>query len=536
MFSVALKVKTGFFACLFIISLFDYCLAENTQKNTKKLIISAQNGDPVSQFNLANHYLGGTGGLPHNKEKAVDWYKKAANQGHADAQYRLGSFYTTGYGVERSNAEATKWFLKAGNQGHRDSQVLLGDYYYEGRYFVGPEYKYPTPDPPDYAEAMKWYKKASDQGNGHSSLRIAFLYKHGLGVPKNEAEEIRWYQKAADQGDRFARKILAEIPESKIKTLVQEDKKGTPDGHDRLALNTEGVSNHVLITKIFEGDFDNIYLDRSDSLFGILMKQYMESFGRKCSAALPPDKVEMTTERCVSEKVVRNGYGDEVSRSCVEWRTVGTGVFAKPAMHAALRTLYQQNAADSGRLISQAFAQAGRPGAISHMGRLLGDAKSVTNDMQRILSLNGCSSPALLRFEENLRRFAQNELPIPLNPEKATVSINNPPAGQSFKDQNYRKLIEDLILNDAQRWGAFAKFVSDSVNDARVVSRDSKGRPERVVAPYMWDSLMGRKRGQATLTFTDGIPKCLIYSETPNACHAANRQISAGYLRGDYSQ
>lgn len=304
----------------------------------------------------------------------------------------------------------------------------------------------------------------------------------------------------------------------------------------RPTLKTEGLTNHALITKIFEGDFVNIYMDRSDDLFGVLLNQYLQAFGRQCDAALPRNKVELTTQRCAAENVTRNGYGVEISRSCVEWETVGTGIFAKPAMHGALTTLSRQNAADAGRKMSQALGQAGQPDGVSRMARLVGDAQSIADDMRQLVSLNGCSSPGLERFEENLRRFAVNEQPIALNPGKAAPSINNPPAGQAFKDQDYRKLIEDLILDDTKRWGAFARFVPGSVTGASVEGRDGKGLPARVAAPYMWEGIMGKKRGKATLTFKEGIPECLIYSETPSVCHSANRQISARYLQGEYGR
>lgn len=311
---------------------------------------------------------------------------------------------------------------------------------------------------------------------------------------------------------------------------------GTAGKRGRPVLKTEGLTNHALITKIFEGDFVNIYMDRSDDLFGVLLNQYLQAFGRQCAGALPKNKVELTTQRCTTESVTRNGYGVEISRSCVEWETVGTGVYAKPAMRDALTTVSRQNAADAGRKISQALGRAGQPGGLSQMGRLVGDAQAITNDMQQLVNLNGCSSPGLERFEENLRRFAVNGQPIALNPDKAEASINNPPAGQAFKDQDYRKLIEDLILDDTKRWGAFARFVPGSVTSASVESRDGKGRPARAAAPYMWEGIMGKKQGKATLTFKEGIPECLIYSETPSVCHSANRQISARYLRGEYGR
>jgi hypothetical protein len=303
-----------------------------------------------------------------------------------------------------------------------------------------------------------------------------------------------------------------------------------------LTLKTRGLTNDALITKMFEGDFVNIDLDRSDNRFGILFGQYLDAFAHYCSAALPPNKVEMTRQRCVSWTVTRNGYGTEISRTCNNYVTEGTDLFAKPALYDALKTVNRQRAADAGREMSRIFGDITRRDGGSAMIGLIGDAQSLTSDTNSLVQMNACTAPGLMRFEDNLRLFALNKQPIRLNGEITVSSVIAPSAGQSFKDQNYRKLIEDLILDDTQRWGQFARFISDSVTNASVGERDKLGRPTRVVAPYMWEGMLGRTAGQATLTFSDGVPECLTYSETPSVCHSANRRIIARYLEGGYSQ
>jgi uncharacterized protein len=53
------------------------------------------------------------------------WNRKAAEQGHATAQYYLGREYYTGQGVEKDLAEAVKWFSKAAEQGNQDARWTL---------------------------------------------------------------------------------------------------------------------------------------------------------------------------------------------------------------------------------------------------------------------------------------------------------------------------------------------------------------------------------------------------------------------------
>lgn len=89
-----------------------------------------------------------------NEEEAVKLYHKAAEEGHAIAQLKLGTRYYYGNGVEENREEAVKWYKKAANQGEPTAQLNLGLCYYYGD---GIE--------EDYEEAVKWVKKAADQGD-----------------------------------------------------------------------------------------------------------------------------------------------------------------------------------------------------------------------------------------------------------------------------------------------------------------------------------------------------------------------------------
>ena len=57
--------------------------------------------------------------------KAAELFKKAADQGHVDAQNNLGVMYFTGEGVERDEKKAVMWFEKAAAQGNADAQANL---------------------------------------------------------------------------------------------------------------------------------------------------------------------------------------------------------------------------------------------------------------------------------------------------------------------------------------------------------------------------------------------------------------------------
>jgi hypothetical protein len=80
--------------------------------------------DAETQYKRGMAYANGQG-VTQNDTEAVKWYRKAAEQGHANAQYFLGWMYENGRGVAQNDFEAVKWYRKAAEQGHADAQNAL---------------------------------------------------------------------------------------------------------------------------------------------------------------------------------------------------------------------------------------------------------------------------------------------------------------------------------------------------------------------------------------------------------------------------
>ena len=70
-----------------------------------------------AQYNLGVMYRDGRGGLPQSDALAVEWYRKAADQGYAGAEFNLGVSYAKGQGVPQNFPEALRWLRKAHAQG-----------------------------------------------------------------------------------------------------------------------------------------------------------------------------------------------------------------------------------------------------------------------------------------------------------------------------------------------------------------------------------------------------------------------------------
>ena len=64
-------------------------------------------------------------GVDQSDVEAVQWYRKAADQGFAQAQHNLGAMFGKGFGVVQNIAEAARWFKKAADQGNAEARHAM---------------------------------------------------------------------------------------------------------------------------------------------------------------------------------------------------------------------------------------------------------------------------------------------------------------------------------------------------------------------------------------------------------------------------
>ena len=134
-------------------------------------------------------------GVPLDYAEAARWYRMAAEQGNAVAQFNLGVMYANGHGVPQDDAEAVKWYRRAADRGEDRAQFNLGVMYANGHGV-----------PQDDAEVMRWYRMAAEQGNALAQFSLGFMYAGGLGVPQDYVQAHKWYNLAAAQGHEDALK------------------------------------------------------------------------------------------------------------------------------------------------------------------------------------------------------------------------------------------------------------------------------------------------------------------------------------------
>jgi TPR repeat protein len=114
----------------------------------------AEQGDPDAQLRVGQMLRDRQGVRWRDFERAAEWFRRAALQGRAEAEYALGRLHYEGFLVPRDAAEMRLMLEAAARQGHAGAQLTLG---------VIHEYGFDAIRA-DLTEALKWYELAARKG------------------------------------------------------------------------------------------------------------------------------------------------------------------------------------------------------------------------------------------------------------------------------------------------------------------------------------------------------------------------------------
>ena len=147
----------------------------------------AEAGDPAAQFAIAAGLMNAS---PPSPAEAATWFREAAINGLAVAQFNLGAMYETGIGAPRDETRALLWYHSAAEQGFAPAQYNLGRLYAEGRGI-----------PQSNTEAGRWFRRAAEGGLADGL--------HGLAVLSDDvADRERLMSAAAEAENEAARAWL----------------------------------------------------------------------------------------------------------------------------------------------------------------------------------------------------------------------------------------------------------------------------------------------------------------------------------------
>jgi len=111
----------------------------------------------------------------------------------ADQDHKRGLLFYKGIGVDKDFKKAAQWFRRAANKGHAGAQYNLGIMSYLGQ---GMDQ--------DYAQAAHWFHKAGEQDHAAAQYNLGFLYYEGKGVEKDSLQAFMWIDRSANLGDEKA--------------------------------------------------------------------------------------------------------------------------------------------------------------------------------------------------------------------------------------------------------------------------------------------------------------------------------------------
>lgn len=139
------------------------------------MVIDASDSDVIAdeQFRVGMAYYEGAYMLPKDMDKALSYFRKAAERGHAVAQtfMVMGSMNYN----DDHNEEVMYWLQKAAEQGERQALYNLGISYHRGD----------LNGMVDIAKSNELFRQSAEAGYQAAYSRMAQIYFNGEGVEKN---------------------------------------------------------------------------------------------------------------------------------------------------------------------------------------------------------------------------------------------------------------------------------------------------------------------------------------------------------------
>ena len=118
-----------------------------------------------------------------------DLYKiyKEQSQYDSDSKYCLSCLLMNGFGCEQNVRTGIDMIAELAEQGHAQAQFKLGRYYDKGEGV-----------PQNYEKAIIWYTKAAEQGYVKALYNLGQSYRQGKRVPQNYEKTAEWITRAAE--------------------------------------------------------------------------------------------------------------------------------------------------------------------------------------------------------------------------------------------------------------------------------------------------------------------------------------------------
>ena len=171
---------------------------------------AAETGHAWAQFRLSS-ILSKHDDLFGEMEKSFYWLKKAAEQGLPMAQHDLSLAYKTGKGTLIDFDKAFYWADVAVNSGSPEAKGALGLLYMTGQGVAE-----------NYEKAVQLFNAAIAEGVLEAKIYLAMSYIAGTGVPVDKQKARRLCNEALEEGQRTGDEFIIELAESVLNELIRD--------------------------------------------------------------------------------------------------------------------------------------------------------------------------------------------------------------------------------------------------------------------------------------------------------------------------
>jgi TPR repeat protein len=154
---------------------------------------AADQGNAEAQFALGQMYLHGWG-VPRDMEDALRWFDLANS---VDSDGPPTDWQTIeGFGIEKDPAQAALWYQKAANSGHAEAQYFLALQYSSGKGVKK-----------DEEQAARWVSSSAGQGYAPAMAELGKRFANGTGEAKDDKRAYFWLTLAFLHGDKSEEKL-----------------------------------------------------------------------------------------------------------------------------------------------------------------------------------------------------------------------------------------------------------------------------------------------------------------------------------------
>lgn len=139
---------------------------------------------------------------------------KLAEQGNAEAQYKVGEMYETGKGAEKNIDSARTWYDKAAKQGHKKAEYKL--------LFI----EISVNGLNDFTKSqLANLRTEASNNNSDAQYFLGKMYASGVGVPKSLEDALTWLNKATFNGVPEAEHEAIAVEEELVRIREREAKR-----------------------------------------------------------------------------------------------------------------------------------------------------------------------------------------------------------------------------------------------------------------------------------------------------------------------